>query len=1281
MKKPSPVRLLLMAALMLVPVAIIGGAGASTPGESHISRRITGRQTGTQTQAAPTVFMVTNTGDTGAGSLRAAIDQANTNPGLDSITFNLGAGTPSIQVGGVTGTPLPAIIDPVTIDGATGGSTSVELNGTAAGAGANGLTLMSNNITIRGLVINRFSGAGIDLKQGTGNLIQGNLIGTNATGTVASPNLNSGVLIEATSVGNTIGGPAATARNVISGNGGAGIFISGASNNQIIGNSIGTDITGALTLANGTGGINSIGNSNNNLIGGTGAGAGNTIAFNGFNGVFFSGGAGNAILGNSIFGNANLGIDLNDDGGVTANDLCDMDGGANNSQNFPDLTSAQTTGSNIGIIGNLNSTQNTTYRIEFFSNNLCDGSSNGEGQMFIGSTIVTTPAAGCDAPISVTLPATVAAGSFVTATATDPLNNTSEFSHCVMVTAAACTITCPANFSRSNDPNQCGAVINYPPPTTSGTCGSVSCSPSSGSFFPVGNTVVTCTSAAGPTCNFTVTVNDAQPPTITCPANISKPAAPGSCSAAVTYPDAPASDNCPGLGAPMCTPPSGSTFPGGVTTVTCTVADAAGNTANCTFTITITDTQPPTIICPANITQGTASNQCGAAVTYAAPAVSDNCPGVGTPSCNPPSGSTFPKGVTAVNCSVVDASSNNASCGFTITINDTTPPTITCPPNQSVVSGAATVVNYPPPMAADNCSGVNSSCAPPSGSVFAPGTTTVTCTATDTSANTATCTFTVTVAPCTIKCPNDVIAHIGTNATTCGGNVSYPPPDVAGGCGPATCNPASGSFFSVGTTVVSCSIGGGANCSFNVTVVDDAAPRITCPNSIVTAPSPGQSSAVVNYPAAVVTDNCPGATVQCSPPTGSRFPLGTTFVTCTAIDTSSNSAACVFSVIVVDSERPVITCPANVAVGTQSGQTSAVVNYPPPNVSDNSSGVTSGCLPASGSSFPLGVTTVTCTATDAAGNKSSCSFTVSVGGPVAKVIIPANKAVVEFGNPSPVAPARKPPKAKKNPCGLFSIQNIGFAPLVLTFDSITRTGSDVDSKKIADANDTKYFSLSLLASDGSSATIELGGVVTIQPGASQSFCLRFSALIPALAGKASGVAAADALPDNVTSLVTFRQNTGAQVSVPVLSHLATAVIFINPTNPRQAPSIGFTRSGNDLTVSYALYDPNLDVSRAKYEFLNSSGQVVGAAFEIDLAEQLRALGLVRGQSFSVEQRFTGASDHPEIVGVRVTVFDGETSVTASATAASTASASNQLLSRTGGDRFYLPVVQLIAPLP
>jgi subtilisin-like proprotein convertase family protein len=154
------------------------------------------------------------------------------------------------------------------------------------------------------------------------------------------------------------------------------------------------------------------------------------------------------------------------------------------------------------------------------------------------------------------------------------------------VCAAACVLTCPANVTQSNDPNQCGAVVTYPAPTTSGSCGTVTCSPPSGSFFPVGTTTVTCseTSMAMATCSFTVTVNDTQPPTITCPANVTAVGTPGSTTVTVTFPDPVASDNCPGVTA-ACVPPSGSMVPVGVTTVTCTATDASGNTATCSFTV------------------------------------------------------------------------------------------------------------------------------------------------------------------------------------------------------------------------------------------------------------------------------------------------------------------------------------------------------------------------------------------------------------------------------------------------------------------------------------------------------------------------------------------------------------------------------------------------------------------------------------------------------------------------------------------------------------------------
>jgi HYR domain len=236
---------------------------------------------------------------------------------------------------------------------------------------------------------------------------------------------------------------------------------------------------------------------------------------------------------------------------------------------------------------------------------------------------------------------------------------------------AICTITCPANMTQSNDPNQCGAVVTYPPPTTTGTCGTVTASPASGSFFPVGTTTVTVTTTAGPSCTFTVTVVDTQPPTNTCPANITVSNAPNQCGAVVNYPATTATDNCPGVTV-VASPPSGSFFPVGTTTVTRTATDAAGNTATCTFTVTANDTQPPTITCPANQSV-LATGPSGAVVNFNPPSKSDNCPGV-TAICTPASGSTFAIGTTPVQCTATDSAGNTAICSFNVTV--TNPPVI-----------------------------------------------------------------------------------------------------------------------------------------------------------------------------------------------------------------------------------------------------------------------------------------------------------------------------------------------------------------------------------------------------------------------------------------------------------------------------------------------------------------------------------------------------------------------------------------------------------------------------
>jgi len=275
--------------------------------------------------------------------------------------------------------------------------------------------------------------------------------------------------------------------------------------------------------------------------------------------------------------------------------------------------------------------------------------------------VVCTPASGTCFPVGMTT---------VTCTVTDTSNRTGQCTFKITV-QNPCTITCPANIVKNNDANQCGAVVTFAPTTTGGGCGTVACSPASGSFFPKGTTTVTCTTA-GPSCSFTVTVNDAQPPSITCPANVQHGTDPDQCQAVVTYPAPTVSDNCPGVGAPMCVPASGGVFPKGATTITCTVKDSSNNMSMCSFLVIVNDTQPPVLVgCPLGITKA-AQVSCPftttAIATYVPPTATDNCGPAPTVVCNPPSGSTFPAGTTSVTCTAVDSSGNTATCSFPVNI-------------------------------------------------------------------------------------------------------------------------------------------------------------------------------------------------------------------------------------------------------------------------------------------------------------------------------------------------------------------------------------------------------------------------------------------------------------------------------------------------------------------------------------------------------------------------------------------------------------------------------------
>ncbi|GEM_PF-1933188 len=262
------------------------------------------------------------------------------------------------------------------------------------------------------------------------NKLTGNLIGTNAIGTAAIPNNYEGVLINDESYENTVGGLTGADGNTISGNSGIGIGIVNAGQNSILGNYIGVDDGGSNALANQLDGVSismTFASPDGNMIGGTAPGAGNIIAFNGDAGVRASAGVNNGILGNSIYSNGELGIDLGGDG-VSLTESFGTS--ANNFQVFPTIAFAAF--DLQGVAGFITSAPLTNYRIELFRNTVADPSGFGEGKTMMTALTCTTDSAGFGT-FYVDLPGQLVQGEFVTATATDPQNNTSEFSGAVIV--------------------------------------------------------------------------------------------------------------------------------------------------------------------------------------------------------------------------------------------------------------------------------------------------------------------------------------------------------------------------------------------------------------------------------------------------------------------------------------------------------------------------------------------------------------------------------------------------------------------------------------------------------------------------------------------------------------------------------------------------------------------------------------------------------------------------------------------------------------------------------
>lgn len=302
------------------------------------------------------------------------------------------------------------------------GANLVGLNaaGTAAlGNGEYGVQLSATGTVLGGLTAaerNVISGNGIGgvyVSGGSGNVIRGNYIGTDATGGSAIGNRGDGVWIDG-GANATVGGTVAGAGNLISGNASSGVATSGSAAGTVIaGNLIGLNADGTAALGNSRHGVQ-LGAAGAATVGGTVPEAANVIAFNGLAGVAATGVAPHGVLGNSIYDNGGLGIDLGGDG-VTL-------GGQ------PQLVSALSDGT---VAGTLASAANTTYRIELFASPAPDPSGYGEGRRYLGFVALTTDASGNAAFVASV--AAMASGEFVTATATNvATGSTSEFSAAVV---------------------------------------------------------------------------------------------------------------------------------------------------------------------------------------------------------------------------------------------------------------------------------------------------------------------------------------------------------------------------------------------------------------------------------------------------------------------------------------------------------------------------------------------------------------------------------------------------------------------------------------------------------------------------------------------------------------------------------------------------------------------------------------------------------------------------------------------------------------------------------
>nr|MBP8273733.1 HYR domain-containing protein [Acidobacteriota bacterium] len=443
-----------------------------------------------------------------------------------------------------------------------------------------------------------------------------------------------------------------------------------------------------------------------------------------------------------------------------------------------------------------------------------------------------------------------------------------------------------------------------------------------------------------------------------------------------------------------CAPASGSQFPIGSTTVTCTATDAHGNAASVSFRVVVADTTAPVITdLPGNL-RIEATSAAGAPVAYATPTATDAVDGAVAVVCAPASGATFRLGNTTVRCTATDAAGNSRTRSFGVTVRDTTAPTILGAADQTIEATSFNPVRvFFTPTAVDLVDGpVALTCSPrlpPQGILLSFGQSVVVrCSALDRSGNRSNTTTTLSVADTTA--PRFVLTDMVVEATSPrGASVRVPAPfvDALDRNPNMACQGLQG-YLPIGTTTITCRAtdfsGNRATGSITITVRDTTGPAwSSLPSSSPVAATSAAGRSVSFAPVAVDVVTGP-ATAVCAPASGSVFPIGATTVTCTASDATGHASSTSFVVTVADT-APVVTVPGSMVV--EANRTTGALVVFTASALDAVDGARSvACVPASGSVFPFGATNVVCRSTDSAGNQASNGFTVRVADTLAPTI-------------------------------------------------------------------------------------------------------------------------------------------------------------------------------------------------------------------------------------------------------------------------------------------------------